>query len=99
MPKLSAELRRLKKLFIVPDDAVVDLVKPRERAVLAAMLYCPYAPCCSDCKGVFTFREVLAHLRRVHEKTAAQIRSLVREGLPVVPERGQRRIREYRGES
>lgn len=91
MPELSAELQRLKELFIVPNDAVVDLMKPKTRGVLTEKFYCPFAPCCSDCKGLFTFRETLHHLRRVHKKDVSEIKALVSHGLPVVPERGQQR--------
>lgn len=88
MPELSAALLNLKQRFIVPSDTVVDLVRPKARGPLGQMFYCPFAPCCSDCKGVFTFREVLHHLRRVHDKDRLAIKGLVRRGLPIVPERG-----------
>lgn len=87
MPNLSPALQELKRRFIVLPDAVADLVKPRQRRSVFDYYYCPYAPCCSDCKGIFTFREVLAHLQRIHRHRSARIKSLVAAGLPKVPDR------------
>jgi hypothetical protein len=83
----ALRLDELKRRFIVPADAVVDLVKPRRRAGILDYFYCPYAPCCSRCVGVFTFREALDHLRRVHKHDAGRIKKLVASGLPQVPMR------------
>lgn len=88
MVELTPRLAELKRQFIVPNEAITGLVKPRHRRSVFSYYYCPYAPCCSDCKGIFTFREVLGHLQRVHLKNGLQIKALVAKGLPVVPERG-----------
>lgn len=84
---LTPALRELKRRFIVPNDAIVDLVRPRQRPGIFDYFYCPYAPCCSQCVGIFTFREVLGHLRRVHEHATGRIKALVNAGLPKVPMR------------
>lgn len=84
---LSPALQELKRRFIVPNEAIADLVRPRSRTGIFDYFYCPYAPCCSQCGGIFSFRESLHHLRRVHGHTAEQIRSLVAKGLPEVPMR------------
>lgn len=85
--QLSPRLAELKRQFIVPVEAVADLVRPRQRRSVFDYYYCPYAPCCSDCKGIFTFRETLAHLRRTHEHGSKQIRKLIARGLPKVPDK------------
>jgi hypothetical protein len=85
--QLTPELQRLKERFIVPVETVADLVRPRKRVGVFDYFYCPYAPCCSQCVGIFRFREVLHHLRRVHQHHAGRIKKLVREGLPKVPMR------------
>lgn len=86
--ELSAQLLALKQRFIVPDSAVADLIKPRQRKGIFDYFYCPYAPCCSQCRGIFRFREILSHLRRVHAQGSAKIKALVSAGLPRVPDRG-----------
>lgn len=85
----SPRLQELKRQFIVPNHATVDLVKPVHRRGVFDYYYCPFAPCCSDCKGIFSFREVLDHLRRTHQRGPVQVKELVAKGLPRVPERGQ----------
>ena len=85
--ELSPALQELKRRFIVPDDAIVDLVKPRQRAGIFDYFYCPYAPCCSQCVGIFTFRDLMGHLLKVHEHRAQRIKKLVNKGLPKVPMR------------
>jgi hypothetical protein len=85
--QLTPELQRLKQRFIVPVEAVADLLRPRKRMGVFEYFYCPYAPCCSQCVGIFTFREALDHLRRVHQHSTERIKKLVREGLPTVSTR------------
>lgn len=84
---LSPALQELKRQFIVPNEAIIDFVKPRRRSSIFDFYYCPYAPCCSDCRGIFTFREVLGHLRRIHQHGSERIKKLVAKGLPRVPEK------------
>lgn len=85
--RMNSRLAELKRRFIVPNDAIVDLVKQRHRTSVFVHFYCPYSPCCSQCVGIFTFRELMGHLRRVHHHGAERIKQLVKKGLPKVPAR------------
>jgi hypothetical protein len=87
MPQLTPALKSLKRQFIVSPESIVDLVKPRPRNLLLEHFYCPYAPCCSQCEGIFTFREALHHLRRTHERGTVEIKEMVKDGLPLVPKK------------
>lgn len=87
MAELTPRLTELKSRFIIPNEAVADLVRARHRQNAVGYYYCPYAPCCSDCRSIFTFREVLGHLRKVHEHDSGRVKRLVAKGLPRVPEK------------
>lgn len=85
--RLSPELQELKRKFIVPvGTIIVPRPAPRRPRAISLYYYCPFAPCCSECVGIFTFREALSHLRRTHEKTTDEIKRLVHAGLPPVPQ-------------
>lgn len=84
---MNTRLEELRQQFILSVEEFEGLTKPRKRKSVAAYFYCPYAPCCSQCSGIFTFRESLDHLRRVHEHGIGKIKELVAAGLPEVPMR------------
>ena len=81
MKTLSPRLVELKRRFVVP----VGQLPPVHRKEAVRYYYCPYAPCCSQCAGIFTLREVLGHLRRTHEHDVERIKKLLAKGLPTVP--------------